>query len=147
MRHRRRFVALAAVLAALGAIPATAAVGRAAAHLGTSVHAGGLPGSAFTRLGAAAGHDGLRMAGHDALRVAGPGVPRVAGSGATRVERGEHGDGRGPGGDRGPRRGGARTGGADPVDPFVVVASATAGVGALVALVLSVSRALRRRRG
>ncbi|MEV8034679.1 hypothetical protein [Streptomyces sp. NPDC086182] len=138
MRHRRRLVALTAVLAALGATPATAAVGRAAGHLGTSVHAGRLPGSAFTRLGAAAGPD--------ALRVAGPG--------ATRVERGERGDGqgpgrdgRGPGGDRGPGRGGVRTGGTDPADPFVVVASATAGVGALVALVLSVSRALRRRRG
>ncbi|MET8137376.1 MULTISPECIES: hypothetical protein [unclassified Streptomyces] len=131
MRHRRRLVALAAVLAALGAAPATAAVGRAAGHSGTSVHAGRLPGSAATRFGAAAGHD----------------APRVAGLGVTRVERGEHGDDRGPAGDRGPGRGGVRTGGDDPTDPFVVVASATAGVGALVALVLSVSRALRRRRG
>jgi hypothetical protein len=131
MRHRRRLVALAAVLAALGATPATAAVVRAAGHPGTSAHAGGLPGAYSTRLGAEAAHDALL----------------VAGFGAARVERGAHGDDRGPGGDRGPRRGGVRSGGADPTDPFVVVASATAGAGALVALVLSVSRALRRRRG
>jgi hypothetical protein len=131
MRHRRRLVALAAVLAALGATPAAAAAGPAAGHPGTSVHAGPLARSAPTRLGAAAGH----------------GVPRM--------ERAASGDDRGPGrdggggrgGDRGPGRGGADTRDAAATDPFVVVASATAGAGALVALVLSVSRALRRRRG
>jgi hypothetical protein len=127
MRHRRRLVALAAVLAALGATPAAAAAGPAAGHPGTSVHAGPLARSAPTRLGAAAGH----------------GVPRMerAASGDDR------GPGRGGGGDRGPGRGGADTRDAAATDPFVVVASATAGAGALVALVLSVSRALRRRRG
>ncbi|WP_405917416.1 hypothetical protein [Streptomyces sp. NBC_00728] len=127
MRHRRRLVALAAVLAALGATPAAAAAGPAAGHPGTPVHAGPLARSAPTRLGAAAGH------------------------GAPRMERAASGDDRGPGrgggGDRGPGRGGADTRDAAATDPFVVVASATAGAGALVALVLSVSRALRRRRG
>ncbi|MFJ6831091.1 hypothetical protein [Streptomyces sp. NPDC091209] len=131
MRHTRRLVALAAVLAALGATPATAAVGRAAGHPGTSAHSGGLPGADSRPLDA--------EAARGALLVAGLGVPRT--------ERGAHGDDRGPGGDRGPGRGRGRGGGADPTDPFVVVASATAGAGALVALVLSVSRALRRRRG
>ncbi|WP_328556172.1 hypothetical protein [Streptomyces sp. NBC_00358] len=137
MRHRRRLVALAAVLAALGATPAAAAAGPAAGHPGTPVHAGPLARSAPTRLGAAAGHGAPRM------ERAASGDDRGPGRGGG----GDRGPGRGGGGDRGPGRGGADTRDAAATDPFVVVASATAGAGALVALVLSVSRALRRRRG
>ncbi|MGW3667224.1 hypothetical protein [Streptomyces sp. NPDC005141] len=123
MRHGRRLVALAAVLAALGAAPADAAAGRADGHPSAPVRADGLQGTVSPRLGVAAGH------------------------GAPRNGRGAHGDGRGPGEDKGAGRKGTRTDGADRTDPFVVAASALAGAGALVALVLSVSRALRRRRG
>ncbi|MFD9460206.1 hypothetical protein [Streptomyces sp. NPDC060027] len=123
MRHGRRLVALAAVLAALGAAPAAAAAGRADEHPGAPVVADRIPGTGSPRLGAATGH------------------------GAPRNGRGAHRDGRGPGEDKGAGREGAPADGADRTDPFVVAASALAGVGALVALVLSVSRALRRRRG
>ncbi|MET9894898.1 hypothetical protein ABZZ47_32760 [Streptomyces sp. NPDC006465] len=123
MRHGRRLVALAAVLAALGAAPADAAAGRADGHPGAPVHADRAPGTVSPRLGAAAGQ------------------------GAPRNGREAYRDGRDPGEDKGAGREGARTDGAGRTDPFVVAASALAGVGALVALVLSVSRALRRRRG
>ncbi|WP_339128685.1 hypothetical protein WJM95_07200 [Streptomyces sp. f51] len=151
MRRTRRVVALVVVLAALGTAPATAALGRAAGHAGTAVHAGGAPGSPSAPFGTTVRYE----------------RPRVAGSGASPAARAEHGDDRGrdgkggqaggqgakggqgvKGGQGGPGREGGRvrTRDAGPADPFVVVASAAAGVGALVALVLSVSRALRRRR-
>ncbi|MET7983348.1 MULTISPECIES: hypothetical protein [unclassified Streptomyces] len=134
MRRTRRLVALAAVLAALGTAPATAAAGHPAGHPGTAARAGGLPGSPSAPSGTAVRHD----------------ASRVAGSGASRVTRAGHGndhvqDQDGVRGGEGAGR--VRTRGADPADPFVVVASAAAGAGALVALVLSVARALRRRRG
>ncbi|MER5473444.1 hypothetical protein ABZX90_08335 [Streptomyces sp. NPDC002935] len=123
MHHRRRLVALTVILAALGAAPATAAAGRADHRPGTPAHADRRQDSASTWLTAAAG------------------------DGTPWVERGDYADGRGPGEDKGPGPGKGRKGGADRTDPFVLVASATAGAGALVALVLSVARALRRRRG
>jgi hypothetical protein len=123
MHRRRRLVALAVALAALGAAPATVAGGRTDDHPGTPAHADRIPGSAPVRAGSAAGR------------------------GAPRTGHGGRGDGRGPDEGVGTGHEEARTGGADRTDPFVVVASATAGVGALVALVLSVLRALRRRRG
>ncbi|MEV6018067.1 MULTISPECIES: hypothetical protein [unclassified Streptomyces] len=149
MRRTRRVVALVAVLAALGTAPATAALGRAAGHAGTAVHADAAPGSPSAPFGTTVRYE----------------RPRVAGSGASPAARAEHGDDHGrdgkggqaggqdgkggkAGGQGGPGREGGRvrTRDAGPADPFVVVASAAAGVGALVALVLSVSRALRRRR-
>ncbi|MFE2829328.1 hypothetical protein [Streptomyces sp. NPDC059271] len=124
MRSVRRLAVLAAILAAVGGAPPAHAEGRA---------------------------DVRHAAPASADRGYGNSVPvRTADGTADEAGLGRHvaGDGPGPGGRAGeesPR--GRRNARSERTDPFVVVASAAAGAGALVALFLSVSRALRRRRG
>lgn len=124
MRSPRRLVVLAAVLAAVGAAPVTDAAGSAAVRHDAPAHADRLT-------GLASGH------------------PGAGGRTADGTVPGRHPDGDGPeGGRTGEERPeDGRRGRTERTDPFVVVASAAAGAGALVALCLSVSRALRRRRG
>ncbi|MFG2440034.1 hypothetical protein [Streptomyces sp. NPDC048508] len=123
MRSVRRLAVLAAILAAVGGAPPAHAEGRA----------------------------DVRHAAPSADRGYGNSVPvRTADGTADEAGLGRHvaGDGPGRGGrarEDSPR--GRRNARSERTDPFVVVASAAAGAGALVALFLSVSRALRRRRG
>ncbi|MFG3171876.1 hypothetical protein [Streptomyces sp. NPDC048200] len=120
MRSVRRLAVLAALLAAVGGAPTAHAQGRAEVR-----HAA--PASAdrgYGNSGSVRTADGTGLGQH------------VAGDGPGR-------DGRA--GEESPR--GRRNARSERTDPFVVVASAAAGAGALVALFLSVSRALRRRRG
>ncbi|MEU8795729.1 hypothetical protein [Streptomyces sp. NPDC048643] len=125
MRSVRRLAVLAVVLAAVGGAPAAHAEGRAGVRHDAPAYAErahGRSGPAGTAAGTADG------TGVSSRHVAGD-VP------------GQH----GRTGDESPR--GGRNARTERTDPFVVVASAAAGAGALVALFLSVSRALRRRRG
>ncbi|MFG2449028.1 hypothetical protein ACGFSG_06605 [Streptomyces sp. NPDC048512] len=124
MRSVRRLAVLAAILAAVGGGPPALAQGRADVR-----HAA--PASADRGYGDA-------------------GPMRTADGAADGTGLGRHAAGDGPGrggraGEESPR--GRRNARSERTDPFVVVASAAAGAGALVALFLSVSRALRRRRG
>ncbi|MET7741313.1 hypothetical protein [Streptomyces sp. NPDC005385] len=124
MRSVRRLAVLAAMLTAVGAAPVAHAEGRADVRRDAPAYVG-------------------RAYGHS-----GPGGS--AGDTADGTGLGRHVAGDGPGRDGrtgGPSPRGGRRGRTERTDPFVVVASAAAGAGALVALFLSVSRALRRRRG
>lgn len=127
MRSVRRLAVLAALLAAVGGAPLAHAEGRADVRHAAPASAdrgNGNSGSVRTAVRTADGTaDGTGLGGH------------VAGDGPGR-------DGRA--GEESPR--GRRNARSERTDPFVVVASAAAGAGALVALFLSVSRALRRRR-
>ncbi|MEW2164070.1 hypothetical protein AB0912_13885 [Streptomyces sp. NPDC007084] len=144
MRSTRRLLALAAVLAAVGAAPVTDAEGRAGVRHDAPAYADRLTAHAHGRFGPRepAGRVAYGTAPGRHADGDGPGETGKGGAGETGKagpgEAGETGDG---------RPGGGRTSGPDRTDPFVVVASAAAGAGALVALFLSVSRALRRRQG
>ncbi|MFF1517768.1 hypothetical protein [Streptomyces sp. NPDC058305] len=124
MRSVRRLAVLAALLAAVGGAPLAHAEGRADVRHAAPASADRGNGNSGSVRSADGTADGTGLGGH------------VAGDGPGR-------DGRA--GEESPR--GRRNARSERTDPFVVVASGAAGAGALVALFLSVSRALRRRRG